>query len=138
MGREHSDQPRHRSGLILLVVPGLYLMTLWSVAVPARIMNGPGVSDAMSASAELTKGVRWQVFALILLAGIVLGGGVGAVYIGVEYLPGVGRLVGSAVLAPIALGLITLIFSYGSAALYHELKWGPEQGPADVTAELFD
>lgn len=125
-------------GFLLLIIPGLYLMTLWVVAIPARIMNGPGVRDAMSASAELTKGVRWQVFGLILLAGLIVGGCLVSVLAAAASLPAGLELLGTAVLAPVALGLTTVIFAYGSAALYHELKWGSERGPAETTAELFD
>ena len=125
-------------GLILLVLPGLYLLTLWVVAVPARIMNGPGVSDAMSASADLTKGVRWQVFALILLTVLVVGGLLIVILTAAESLPRDLKLLGRVVISPLALGAVTLISTLGTAALYHELKWGPERGPADTTAELFD
>eukprot|EP01030_Chromulinospumella_sphaerica_P024530 gene24530-24614_t len=31
-------------GLILLIVPGLILMVMWCVAIPARIHDGPGVT----------------------------------------------------------------------------------------------
>ena len=45
----------------LLVVPALYLMTLWAVAVPAMLVEGTGVGDSLRRSAELTDGRRWRV-----------------------------------------------------------------------------
>ncbi|MDB5469146.1 MAG: hypothetical protein JWR84_706 [Caulobacter sp.] len=124
-------------GLILLVIPGLYLLTIWVVAVPARIMDGPGVSAAMGASNELTRGVRWQVFALLLIAGLVFGGAAVGAALGSEYLQGSLKLIGTVAVSPLISGLVTLVFAFGSAALYHELKWGGERGPAETTAELF-
>jgi hypothetical protein len=54
-------------GLILLVVPGLFLATAWAVAGPARVVEGPGVTKALQRSWDLTRGHRWRVFALFLI-----------------------------------------------------------------------
>jgi hypothetical protein len=51
-------------GLILLVVPGLFLFTRWSLAVPAVMLEGRSPREAMRRSAELVKGHGWQVFAI--------------------------------------------------------------------------
>ncbi len=58
-------------GLILLVIPGLVLGTMWSVAIPAMMMEGLGVRASLSRSRALTEGARWPLFAL-LAAGVVL------------------------------------------------------------------
>lgn len=54
-------------GLILLVVPGLILLTMWYVAVPAAVVEHTGVGDALRRSADLTSGSRWPVFGFILV-----------------------------------------------------------------------
>jgi hypothetical protein len=54
-------------GLLLLIVPGLFLLTIWAVFAPVIVVERRGL-DALSRSADLTKGNRWQVFAVILLA----------------------------------------------------------------------
>jgi ABC-type multidrug transport system fused ATPase/permease subunit len=67
-------------GLALFIVPGLILLTIWSVVVPVLMLEGTGVLRSFGRSQELVRGHGWSVFAvvaisivLILLAGIVLG-----------------------------------------------------------------
>jgi len=55
-------------GLFLLVVPGLFLFTRWSLAVPAVMLEGRSPREAMRRSAELVKGHGRQVFAVFLTA----------------------------------------------------------------------
>jgi len=45
----------------LLVVPALYLITVWAVTVPAMLVEGTGVRDSFERSAELTRDRRWRV-----------------------------------------------------------------------------
>jgi hypothetical protein len=54
-------------GTILLIVPGLILMTIWWVAVPATVVERPGVFASLARSVELTRGFRWPIFGIILL-----------------------------------------------------------------------
>jgi uncharacterized membrane protein len=54
-------------GFILLVIPGIILMMAWAVAVPALVVERPGIFAAFSRSAELTKGARWKIFGLSLV-----------------------------------------------------------------------
>jgi len=54
-------------GLIFLVVPGLFLSTIWLVGLPACLAEGLGPWTSLRRSQELTKGHRWKVFGLTLL-----------------------------------------------------------------------
>lgn len=54
-------------GLILIVVPGIILMLMWAVAVPALVVEREGIFAAFRRSAELTKGARWKIFGLTLV-----------------------------------------------------------------------
>ena len=54
-------------GLILLIVPGLFLLTIWSVVAPAIVLERRGVFDALGRSRELVKGNGWNVFGVIVL-----------------------------------------------------------------------
>ncbi|HEX6117716.1 MAG TPA: hypothetical protein VFY99_11495 [Solirubrobacterales bacterium] len=54
-------------GFILLIVPGLILLTIWAVTAPAIVVERAGVIDAFSRSWELVRGQAWMVFAIILL-----------------------------------------------------------------------
>jgi hypothetical protein len=50
-----------------LLVPGIYLFVMWSLAVPAKVLENKGVLDAMSRSSDLTQKRRWRIFVIGLL-----------------------------------------------------------------------
>lgn len=54
-------------GLILLIIPGIIIACIWFVAVPASVIEKPGIGGAFSRSSRLTEGLRGSMFALILL-----------------------------------------------------------------------
>ncbi len=66
-------------GFVLLIAPGLYLLTIWAVIVPVLVIEGTGVGRSFDRSRELVRGYGWHVFATIVIvfllgavAGIVL------------------------------------------------------------------
>src|SRR5689334_5946560 len=62
-------------GLIALVVPGLYLVTIWSVFVPVIVLErAPGLSS-LSRSRELVRGNGWQVFWVLFVLFVLVGAG---------------------------------------------------------------
>jgi hypothetical protein len=50
-----------------LIVPGVLLFLMWSLAVPAKVLENKGIFDAMSRSMELTKGNRGRIFVIWIL-----------------------------------------------------------------------
>jgi Uncharacterised protein family (UPF0259) len=52
-------------GFILVIIPGLYLLTVWSLAAPVVVLEHPGVFAALRRSRELVRGNGWQVFGVI-------------------------------------------------------------------------
>jgi hypothetical protein len=54
-------------GLVLLIVPGLFLLTIWAVIVPAIVIERVGVIDSFGRSRELVRGNGWQVFGVIVV-----------------------------------------------------------------------
>jgi hypothetical protein len=58
-------------GMILLVIPGLIVMTMLSVSAQACVIERLGPIASLSRSAALTKGNRWRVFGLILIADLI-------------------------------------------------------------------
>jgi hypothetical protein len=54
-------------GLILLIVPGLYLLTRWCLITPVIVLEQRHAGEAFSRSWELVKGHGWSVFGLVLL-----------------------------------------------------------------------
>lgn len=63
-------------GFILLIVPGLFLLTIWIAIVPAIVLENRGVFDAFGRSQNLVRRYGMSVFgviALTILAMIVVG-----------------------------------------------------------------
>jgi hypothetical protein len=60
-------------GFIALILPGIWLMTVWSVAVPALMFEHVGGLKALGRSFELVRGRWWATFAELLVAVIMLG-----------------------------------------------------------------
>ncbi|HEV8460184.1 MAG TPA: hypothetical protein VGQ38_05690 [Gaiellaceae bacterium] len=54
-------------GLLLLLAPGLYLLTIWSVIIPVIVLEGVGALDSFGRSRELVRGYGWTVFGVILI-----------------------------------------------------------------------
>jgi hypothetical protein len=67
-------------GLLLLIVPGLVLLTWWFLIIPVIVLEGTSAGAAFGRSRELVRGYGWNVFGTIVLTfllllafGIVLG-----------------------------------------------------------------
>lgn len=54
-------------GLVLFIVPGLFLLTIWAVIVPVLVIEGVGVGASFGRSRELVQGFAWHVFATIVI-----------------------------------------------------------------------
>ncbi len=54
-------------GLLILVVPGLVLVTIWAVAAPAIVVEGAGPIEALGRSRRLVRGDGWPVFLTIVV-----------------------------------------------------------------------
>jgi Membrane domain of glycerophosphoryl diester phosphodiesterase len=63
-------------GCIALIVPGILLAIRWSLAIPAKVLEGKSVGDAMSRSSQLSHGDRGRIFVIWMLF-IVLSLGLG-------------------------------------------------------------
>jgi hypothetical protein len=53
-------------GFLLLVVPGLVVMSILFASIPACVVEGRGPIKSWLRSAHLTKGYRWRLFGLAL------------------------------------------------------------------------
>ncbi|HVD40708.1 MAG TPA: hypothetical protein VNC16_06880 [Solirubrobacterales bacterium] len=54
-------------GFLLLVVPGLYLITIWAVTAPVIVVERRGVFDALGRSRQLVRGSGWPVLGVLVL-----------------------------------------------------------------------
>jgi hypothetical protein len=59
-------------GLILLIVPGLFLLTIWCLIVPVIVLENAAVGQAFGRSQQLVKGYGWHVFGTLVLAFLLL------------------------------------------------------------------
>lgn len=59
-------------GLILLIVPGLVLLTWWVLIIPVIVLEGTSAREAFSRSRELVRGHGWNVFGVIILTFLLL------------------------------------------------------------------
>lgn len=107
-------------GFVLIIVPGLVLLTIWAVVAPVVVIERPGGLRALGRSRELVRGNGWQVFGVIVV-----------LVLGVEVLVGVvGALAGgSSAIAGIVLRVVVGVLAapisaLAAAVLYFELGGG--------------
>jgi hypothetical protein len=59
-------------GLILIIVPGLYLITIWAVIVPVIVLEQSGAMASFGRSQRLVRGNGWHVFGTLVLLYIIM------------------------------------------------------------------
>jgi hypothetical protein len=118
-------------GFILLIVPGLFLLTIWAVVAPVTVLERPGILAAFTRSRELVRGHGWTVFgALILVFLIVLAAGIVAGLTGVLIDGGGDSDVGQAVVGWVLNAFVQPLAAVTAAVLYFALLPGEEEAPA--------
>lgn len=130
-------------GYILLIVPGIILSVMWSVAAPAVVVEKRGVFDGLQRSRDLTRGYRWSVFGLIVIyvvlswiIGLALGGL--SLATGGTFTGGAPNLVVTLISGPLVNIVAGVVASAGVASLYYELRVAKEGVGADELAAVFD
>ncbi len=120
-------------GAMFLLVPGLILMTMWWVAVPAAVIERTGVINSLRRSAELTRGYRWKVFGVIIV-----------IYIGQLVLDALTHFILAAapIFSLVVSFLITVAFTayfaVVTAVCYHDLRVLKDGVGTDEIARVFD
>jgi hypothetical protein len=59
-------------GFVLLIVPGIILLVMWWVYIPAIVVEGKGIIGAFGRSRELTRGRRWHILGLLIIVGVAM------------------------------------------------------------------
>ena len=105
-------------GFLLLIIPGVILVTIWAVVAPVIVIERKGF-DAFGRSYELTRGSFWQVLGVIVVLFIIqfiiqqifraIGGGISDSI--VTY--AIFNLIGSVIVAPLT--------ALAAAVMYFEL-----------------
>lgn len=117
-------------GFLLLIVPGLYLLTIWSLIVPVIVLEGAGIMESFGRSRALTAGHRWGVFGRLLVSILVIAiagaiiGGIMQALLPDEIDEYVANVISSSITAPFAALVWTL--------MYYRLRGVPEPAPAAV------
>jgi hypothetical protein len=124
-------------GLILLIIPGVFLALAWSVAIPVRVMEKIEATDAISRSFRLTASNRWA----ILGAGAVLVGCYIGLMLVLMALAFVFSVLGLSVVVDVALtpvftGCLVVGQAVFQAAVYQELI-RVKEGGGQTVAEVF-
>jgi len=52
-------------GLVLLVVPGVYLLTMWAVIAPVVVIERSRITEALGRSRQLVRGSGWPVLGAV-------------------------------------------------------------------------
>lgn len=108
-------------GFVLIVIPGLILLTFWSVGAPAIVVEGIGPIDAFGRSWRLVRGEAWPVFGalfviflIVLVIGAILGAIAGPIGVGATI---VAAIISAAITAPIySLAVSVIFFDLGGGA----------------------
>lgn len=59
-------------GLLLFILPGLALLTIWCLIVPVLVIEGAGVGESFGRSRQLVRGFGWQVFGTLVTVFLLL------------------------------------------------------------------
>ncbi len=105
-------------GLIFLIVPGLILITVWSLAAPVVVIEHPPGLQALRRSRELVRGNGWQVFGVIFVLDVLVAILAAAIEVAAD---AAGTGVG--IVVTVIVGVLTAPFAaLAAAVMYFELK----------------
>ena len=102
-------------GFVLLVVPGLILLTIWAVIGPVIVVEGVSALDSFGRSRALVRGHGWTVFAIVLITGLLSTIASGILQAAFSFLPRfleilIGGTIAQAVVAPLMAIAIALTY----------------------------
>jgi len=102
-------------GLIVLVVPGLILMSRWALIVPLVMIEGRGARDAFRRSMELVSGNTGKVLVVVFVAAIIASGSSMAITYFFSFLPSflailIGGTVAGALTVPYQAYVLTVLY----------------------------
>ena len=105
-------------GLVLLIIPGLFLLTRWSLVSPAVVVEKRSAGEAISRSWELVKGNSWTMFGIIIVTVILAGIASGIISALFVFLPDfIGTWLGSIVANSLTAPFVALAWTNAYFAL---------------------
>jgi hypothetical protein len=124
-------------GFVLLIVPGLILLTWWCLITPVIVLEQKRVGESFSRSRELVRGHGWTVFGIVIISVILIGITSGVIQGIFSFLPPfwrywIGGSIANSVADPfLAVALTLTYFELRGSAAPAEPE--PEPAPADPT-----
>ena len=102
-------------GFLLLIVPGLFLITIWAVIAPVIVVEKTGVMEAFGRSRALVRGHGWTVFGIVVVTALLSGVASALLQAAFSWLPEffeilIGSTIAQAVVAPF--GAIAIAVMY--------------------------
>jgi hypothetical protein len=116
-------------GFVLFIIPGLILLTIWSLIAPVIVVERPGVIAAFPRSQRLVKGNGWRVFGVLIVMFLIL---IVAQQILLAIGTGIGGDVGGAVGYLVAATITAPLPALTAAILYFTLVAMQEGGGQPV------
>lgn len=129
------------AGMLLLIIPGILAFIVLWVAVPAAVVERPGIVASLRRSAELTDGYRWRVLgviAVILLISaviemLVVGPLVATMGNATEGMP-----IGATIILLVVQAFFAALSAVTIAVSYHDLRIAKEGVGTAHIAAVFD
>lgn len=127
-------------GLLLLIVPGFYLLAIWAVVAPVIVIERRRVTEALGRSRQLVRGSGWPVLGAVLvgfLIAAVLTLGLVAIaktIVDGEIVEVVFRALAQTVAAPIAALIASVL--YFRLVEIQQKRPAPAPDPADLPPRL--
>jgi hypothetical protein len=120
-------------GFALIIVPGLILITFWSLIVPEIVIGGAGALGAFGRSWRTVSGHAWNVFGTFVLVFLIWVVGEFVLNVILFALPGAWRsfiadLVTGCVVTPFIAAVVTLIYYRLTAAHGEHAEQGATEG----------
>lgn len=118
-------------GFLLLIIPGLILMTIWAVGAPAIVAEDVGPLEAFGRSYELVRGQAWTVFGVLVVVFLIMFvASLIAAIIGAA----IGGVAGAIIVGIIVLALFMPVSALVASTLFFDLGGGGSTLPAQTTA----
>lgn len=111
-------------GLLLLIVPGLYLLTRWALIIPVIVLEKRRAGESFGRSYELVKGNGWTVFGIVLIV-FLLGAIVGGIVSGILQ-AALNDFLGFWLGNTVANAIVTPFFAVALTVVYLQLTAGRE------------
>jgi hypothetical protein len=126
-------------GLLLLIAPGLFLLTIWSMIIPVIVLEGRSAGESFGRSRELVRGNGWNVFGVIVITVLLSIAANIVVAIATFWLPEEARsfvqnVVSNTVVAPFMAVALTLTYFALARPTTAEQTFAPPASPAPPPA----